>query len=71
MDTQDHAIYHNRIHFIPTSLYRRREKTIWSQLESNPGPLASQATTLTMAPRAIKGNVYPNNFWRPNELAYD
>ena len=28
----------------------RREKTIWSELESNPGPLASQATTLTTRP---------------------
>ena len=50
MDTQDHAIYHVWIHFIPTSLYPRREKTIWSELESNPGPLASQATALTTRP---------------------
>ena len=28
MDTQDHAVYHVWIHFIPTSLYPRREKTI-------------------------------------------
>ena len=27
MDTQDHALYHVWIHFIPTSLYSRREKT--------------------------------------------
>ena len=26
MDMQDHAIYHTWIHFIPTSLYLRREK---------------------------------------------
>ena len=47
MDSQDHAIYHVWIHFIPTALYPRREKIIWSELESNPGPLASQATALT------------------------
>ena len=41
MDTQDHTIYHVWIHFIPTSVYPRREKTIWSELELNPGPLAS------------------------------
>ena len=50
MDTQDHAIYHVWIHFIPTSLYPRREKTIWSELQSNPGPLDSQATALTTRP---------------------
>ena len=50
MDMRDHAIYHVCIHFIPTSLYPRREKTIWSGQESNPGPLASQATTLTARP---------------------
>ena len=50
MDPQDHAIYHVWIHFISTSLYPRREKTIWSELESNPGPLASQATALTTRP---------------------
>ena len=44
MDMQDHSIYHVRIHFIPTSLYPRREE---KQLELNPGPLASQATPLT------------------------
>ena len=49
-DTQDHAIYHVWIHFIPTTLYPRREKTIRSELELNPGPLASQATTLTTRP---------------------
>ena len=50
MDTQDHAIYHVWIHFIPTSLYPMRRKNIWSELESNPGPLASQATALTTRP---------------------
>ena len=46
MDTQDHVW----IHFIPTTLYPRREKTIWSELELNRGPLASQATALTTRP---------------------
>ena len=46
MDTQDHGIYQVWIQFIPTSLYPRREKTVWSELESNPGPLASQVTDL-------------------------
>ena len=41
MDTQGHAIYHVWIHFIPTSLYPRRNKNIWSELELNPGSLAS------------------------------
>ena len=50
MDTQDHAIHHVWFHFVPTSLYSRREKTIWSELESNPGPLASQATAQTTRP---------------------
>ena len=50
MDTQDHATYRVWIHFIPTSLYPRREKTIWSELELKPGPLASQATALTTRP---------------------
>ena len=34
--------------FLPP--YTRGEKTIWSELESNPGPLASQATALTTRP---------------------
>ena len=50
MDTQDHAIYHVWIRFIPTSLYPRRRKSIWSELELNPGPLASEATALTTRP---------------------
>ena len=36
MDTQDHAIY---------GVWRR--KTIWSELELNPGSLTTQATALT------------------------
>ena len=47
---QDHAIYHVWIHFIPTTLYPRREKNISSELDMNPGPPASQATTLTTRP---------------------
>ena len=33
-----------------TSLYPRREENIWSELELNPGLLASQVTTLTTRP---------------------
>ena len=60
MDTQDHAIYHVWIHFIPTCLYPRREKTIWSELESNPGPLVSvssimKSMVLVVKPRANEG----------------
>ena len=50
MDTLDHATYHVWIHFIPTTLYPRRDKTIWSELELNPGPHASQAIALTTRP---------------------
>ena len=50
MDTQYHAMYHVWILYIPTTLFPRREKTSWSELESNPGPLASQATALTTRP---------------------
>ena len=50
MDQQDHGIYHVWIHFIPPSLYPRREKTFCSELKLNPGPLASQATALTTRP---------------------
>ena len=45
---QDHAIYHAWIHFFPK---RGVKKNIWSELESNKGPLASQATALTTKPR--------------------
>ena len=31
-----------------------RRKTIWSKLESNPGPLASQVTTLTARPCLLR-----------------
>ena len=34
--------------FLPP--YTRGEKTFWSELELNPGPLASQATALTTRP---------------------
>ena len=49
MDTQDHAFYHDWIYLFPTS-YARGEKPFSLELESNPGPLASQATTLTTRP---------------------
>ena len=49
MDMQDHAIYHAWIHLFPTS-YARGEKPFFLELESNPGPLASQATALTTRP---------------------
>ena len=45
--------------FLPP--YKRGEKNIWSELELNPGPLASLATTLThktMAPRASVSKSY-------------
>ena len=62
MDTQDHAIYHVWMHFFPTTLYPRREKTIWSELESNPGPLASQATALTTRPLLL-GQLKPSCYF--------
>ena len=49
MDTQEHAICHVWIHLFPTS-YTRGEKPFGLELESNPGPLASQATALTTRP---------------------
>ena len=60
MDTQDHAIYHVWIYFIPVSLYPRRRKNIWYELELNPGPLASQVTTLTPRPWLLGQNVPVN-----------
>ena len=50
MDTRDHAIYHVWIHFFLPPYARGEKKTLWSELESNPGPLASQAATLTTRP---------------------
>ena len=49
MDTLDHAICHAWIQLFPTS-YARGEKPFGLELESNPGPLASQATALTTRP---------------------
>ena len=49
MDTQGHGIYHVWIHLFPTS-YALGEKTFGLELESKPGPLASQATALTTRP---------------------
>ena len=60
MDTQNHANYHVWIHFIPSSLSPRREKNVWSELESNPGPLASQVTALITRPLLL-GPVYDLN----------
>ena len=58
MDMQDNAIYRVWIHFIPISLYpRREEKTIGSDLVSNQGPLASQATALTPRPCLLSNEV--------------
>ena len=54
------------IHFLPTSLYPRR-KTIWSEQELNPGPLASQATTLTTRPRALLVQSEEDNFIREQD----
>ena len=50
MDTQDHAIYRVWIHFYSYLLIPEERKNIWSELELNPGPLVSQATTLTTRP---------------------
>ena len=51
MDTQDHAIDRVWIHlFFLLPMPEVQRKTIWSELESNPDPLASQATTLTTRP---------------------
>ena len=51
MYVQDHAIYHVWIHFfLPPYTRGERLKNIWSDLELNPGSLASQATTLTTRP---------------------
>ena len=50
VDTQDHVIYHVWIHLFPTSYYAREEKPFGLEVESNPGPLASQAITLTTKP---------------------
>ena len=47
MDMQEHKIC--RVYLLPP--YTRGEKkNIWSELELNLGPLASQATTLTTRP---------------------
>ena len=49
MDLQDPAIYHVWILLFPTS-YARGEKPFGLEVESNPGPLASQATALATRP---------------------
>ena len=48
MDTQNYAIYSVWIHYFPFLLFPRREKTIWPELESNQGPVDSQATAPTI-----------------------
>ena len=47
MDTQNHAFYCAWIHFSFLHILEVRRKTIWSEPELNPGPLASPATSLT------------------------
>ena len=49
MDMQNHAIYHVWIHLFPTSS-AQGEKPFGLDLESNPDPLASEATALTTRP---------------------
>ena len=41
---------HGYLYFVLPAMPEERRKTIWSELESNPGPLASQATALTIRP---------------------
>ena len=50
MDMQDHAILSNLDPFFQPQMLFEGKKTIWSELESNPGPIASQATALTTRP---------------------
>ena len=49
MDTQVHAIYQVKVQFL-SPMPLERGTNIWSELESNPDPLASQATALTTRP---------------------
>ena len=57
-----HAIYHGWIHFSYILIPERR-KFIWFELESYPGPLASQATSLTTRPCLLVLRV-PRSFIR-------
>ena len=50
MDTQDHAILSSLDPCFQPLMHLERWKTIWSELELNPGTLASQATALTTRP---------------------
>ena len=50
MDTQDLTIYLDWIHLFFLPPMPEKRKTIWSELESNPDPLASQATAVTTRP---------------------
>ena len=60
MDMQGQATYWVWIHLVlPPYTQGERRKTIFSQLESNPGPLASQETALTTRPCLP---IYENNY---------
>ena len=50
MDTQDHAILLCLDPFYYYLLIPEERKNIWSELELNPGPLATQASALTTRP---------------------
>ena len=53
LDMQDHANYHVWIHLFPTS-YAQGEKPFGLELESNPGPLPTQATAQTTRPCRLR-----------------
>ena len=48
--------------FFSSLLIPEERKTIWSELESNPGPLASQATALTTRPWLLGQNPHLVNY---------
>ena len=50
----DHA---NLLSLAPSCHHRPERKTIWIKLGSNPGPLALQATALSMTPQ-LPGNTH-------------
>ena len=71
MDMQYHAIYNVWIHFfLPPHTRGERRKTSCSELKSNPGALASQATALTTRPRALTRNMKSQSIltWYNNVL---
>ena len=59
LESQGHAICCVWVHlfFLPLTPKERR-KTIWSELESNQSPPASQATALTTRPCLIEQDIY-------------